>query len=748
MKRKVVILIAFALSILTILTLSSCEIPGSVIADAFPELPKKTSDEEYKALYDSYLSYTEVYGIDPLDYDELVLAIENEEDDAPYVGKNGNWYIGKTDIGLKSGGDYASCDHILVDEEIEEPTCDKIGIVFWECTKCELSYNTFLKKIDHSYEVIEEIKPTCIEYGSCKKECTVCGDTVTESINTIDHIDVTISVVLPRCEEKGYKLLACSVCKAEQVITIEALGHSYDTNGRCITCGAKDPNQIGAGGSGEWWDDISYEETSIIFQMTHCSNQEELSSGCERYLAGESVDNGEIDKLVDKRNEAAYVNTNVRVTYKYYDDTAAYGLSNCVDTIYRETANPSTGNPDMYCNFMTDMLLASLRGSFANVYSSKRGENYFNIDEYSYMTYLMSSFALSPDKAYVIASDYFIDIIRAFFVVPVNVSLYNTIAKDMIDDLNNDGVCDVNDFFAEVWNKDWTYTRLAQYCARIYKEGDAGVTGASIDDTLGFALGKSDLGAAGLIYTSSVRIINQTWNEDRGCYEYAYPMKNYELYSLFDSIKTLFGSSGVMCVDNSAAASVGAATTNIGVRTQFAKNKLLFGGIVLVGSLEDEAYQNMKDDYGFAIVPVPLYRDNSDDNYLTQMHVLGRVGAISRSTTKFSQCSAFLQYQTEHSTDILNQYYDYNLTYEVAYGLDGNVDMLKYIRANVRTSFDRLLEDSISYFFQDSTTDSRWHVLLCMNDYSVDIRGDYMTYAPAKHERLDDLIKRYEDLPD
>ena len=52
----------------------------------------------------------------------------------------------------------------------------------------------------------------------------------------------------------------------------------------------------------EWWDDISYDETNLIFQMTHCSNQDELSSGCERYLAGESDDNGEIDKLVDMRN--------------------------------------------------------------------------------------------------------------------------------------------------------------------------------------------------------------------------------------------------------------------------------------------------------------------------------------------------------------------------------------------------------------------------------------------------------------
>ena len=517
----------------------------------------------------------------------------------------------------------------------------------------------------------------------------------------------------------------------------------------------KDQIKPGKDESGEWWDDIAYDETSLIFQMTHCSNKEELSSGCERYLAGESTDNGEIDKLVDMRNEAAYVDTNVNVTYRYYEDIEGNGFSQCINTIYNETLVTSTTSPDMYCNFMTDMLVASLKGSFSNLYSTKHGEgdyagvNYFDTEDDAYMADLMSSLTLSLDKIYVIASDYFIDLIRAFFVVPVNVKLYNSIASDMIEDLNEDGAIDVNDFFEEVWNKEWTYTRLAQYCEKIYKEGEEGVTNASIDDTLGFALGRNGLPAAGLVYTSSVVVIHKTWNESRGDFDYAYPEENQELYDLSEAVKKLFGSRGVLCVNKDAAASVGATTENLGVRTQFTKDKVLFGGIILVGSIEYEAYQRMKgEDTGFGLVPVPLYRDNSDDNYLTQIHVVGRAGGIARGTKKFVQCSAFLQYQTEHSTDILNQYYDYNLTYEVAYGLDGNVDMLKYIRANVRTSFDRLLEDSISYFFQDSTTDSRWHVLLCMNDYSVDIRGDYMTYAPAKHERLDDLIKRYEDLPD
>ena len=511
-------------------------------------------------------------------------------------------------------------------------------------------------------------------------------------------------------------------------------------------------------GEKEWWDDISYDETSLIFQMTHCSNQEELSSGCERYLAGESADNGEIDKLVDMRNEAAYVDTNVNVTYRYYEDIATNGFSQMINTIYNETLVPSATSPDMYCNFMTDMLVASLKGSFSNLYSTKHGEgdyvgkNYFDTKDDAYMADLMSSLTLSLDKIYVIASDYFIDLIRAFFVVPVNVSLYNSIASSMIEDLNEDGVSDVNDFFEEVWAKEWTYTRLAEYCDKIYKEGDAGESGVSVDDTLGFALGKNGLPAAGLVYTSSVVVIHKTWNESRGDYDYAYPKENEELYALSDAVNNLFNSRGVMCIDGIDAASVGATTANLGVRTQFTKDKILFGGIILLGSIEYEAYQRMKgEDTGFGLVPVPLYRDGSEDNYLTQIHVVGRAGGIARGTKKFVQCSAFIQYQTEHSTDILNQYYDYNLTYEAADGLDGNVDMLKYIRTNVRTSFDKLFEDAIGFMYLNEDAESsanRWHTILCDNEYKVNLREAYAKHSPAKHERLDDLIKQYDQLPE
>jgi hypothetical protein len=435
---------------------------------------------------------------------------------------------------------------------------------------------------------------------------------------------------------------------------------------------------------------------------------------------------------------------------------------------------------------MSDMLTTSLKGSFANLYSRVRGVgeqygvNYFlpdkttNNEGYAhsgYMSDLMSSLTLSSDKIYCIASDYFLDLIRAFFVVPVNRVLYNGIAPSMIEDLDGNGVKNMDDLFIEVENGDWTYARLAEYCAKVYVPVSEGET-ASIEDTLGFALCSSDgLPASGLVYTSDITIINKQWSDEKGGYVYWYPgsifedstnpddivqkhysdikygeadseeMKNFGLYELCYELKKVFESPGVLATDSTTA-----------IRTSFTNDTMLFGGIIMVGALEDSYYQNMKgNDRGFGVLPVPVYKKYAEPSYLSQIHTIGRCGGISHITKKFAQCSAFIQYQSTHSSDILNEYYDYNLILDVSDGIGGNVKMLKFIRENVRTAFDKLFEDSIGLFFESTsqlTRETRWHHIVMKNSYQVEMRPHYEQYKDIKQQCLLDLEKEYSKLPD
>ena len=188
------------------------------------------------------------------------------------------------------------------------------------------------------------------------------------------------------------------------------------------------------------------------------------------------------------------------------------------------------------------------------------------------------------------------------------------------------------------------------------------------------------------------------------------------------------------------------------VRKQFSTDKLLFGGIIMLGSLEYSQYQSMKDgeNGGFGVAPVPVYK--AGDKYLTQIHAMGRAGAISHATTKFAQCSAFIQYQSTHSTEILDEYYWFNLAYDVVDGLDGNVEMLEYIRSNVRTSFDKAFEDAIGFFFestQDNSVKNRWHNILVDSKYHLtNLREQYKNLYPTKKQNLEKLVNEYNVLPD
>ena len=542
-------------------------------------------------------------------------------------------------------------------------------------------------------------------------------------------------------------------------------------------------NDDGGDGPGDVEETPTYDwdETSLIFQMTDNSNKEELSSGCKRYLAGEDESFFEsIDEMVAERNADAYAETAVSVTYDYLPDTANYNWSANIENIFTLVNSQSKDRPDIFCNFVYDMVSTSLKGSFANLYSTERGTgnlygaNYFDFAEagfedsgVGYMFEYMKSLTLSKFKMYCLSSDYFTDMVRAFFVVPVNLTLLNSIEVaeggvqgQFNSDRDGDGDFNVDDFYQLVRDMEWNYDTLADFCNAIYAdEGDANAEGALADlsDRVGFAISSSSgLSSSGMLYTTSVIIIHRDWDDTRNDYSYYYPEDNPDLYAFCNSLNTLFKKTGVISVSDGQSGAYGA-TSLQAIRNRFAVNKVLFGGVICVGSLEYEEYQAMNESGdGFGVVPVMLYRaedpeTGESDRYLTQIHNIGRIGGISASTTKFAQCSAFLNYMSNNSTDILDEYYNYKLQYDVAGGSEGNVEMLQYIRENVRSSFDKAFEDAIGKFFNtvnEESNKNKWHTMIQNNFFQMTtMETEYERLYDTKEQYLESLVKEYDILP-
>ena len=474
-------------------------------------------------------------------------------------------------------------------------------------------------------------------------------------------------------------------------------------------------------GSDETGFNPPWDKTTIFFQMSDNSHGKELSSGARRYLSGASTDNESIDIQVDERNGKAAKYCKVNVTYDYWPDDTGYGWGQNIDRIYSLVSSTSSAAPDMYSVFVYDMVGALLRGCFTNILGDSHGDNYFRFlesdydyynpknvpadaDDEGFMYEYMTSLTLSSKKMYLIASDYFTDLVRAFFVVPVNIKLLTENATGVTGDADGNGVTgDYADLIHIVRNRGWNYELLKQYCDAVVMENAA--TGVvDLEGIVGFAIsGSSGLSSSGLLYTTPITIINRHGNNITD-YTYSYPSTNDQLTDFCNKLSTLMSSKGAYVYSGG-----GAMASLDTIRVAFANNHVLFGGVICVGSLEDEVYQRMRQDGGFGVVPVPIYSDtyiNNDGeetevNYLTQIHNLGRIGGIAASSTKFSQCTAFLNYVSTHSTNILNEYYDWKLSVGIVGGTgaaDANAEMLAYIRANVRSSFDKVFEDALGIY--------------------------------------------------
>ena len=283
-------------------------------------------------------------------------------------------------------------------------------------------------------------------------------------------------------------------------------------------------------------------------------------------------------------------------------------------------------------------------------------------------------------------------------------------------------------------------------------DGNASTSKWLGDEQIGFAMAHGSVAGSGLLYTTSVTIIEREWDINTNDYKYYYPDSNAGLENWITATTELFNATGVILVTGSSSDPAykidqWGSTHLQAIRKRFSENAVLFGDIMMVGALEYQEYQDMHDNGGFGVVPVPLYHDNEDksDRYLTQIHNVGRPGAIAVKTTKFVECTAFLNYQSTHSTDIVNQYYINN----IAGGATDTVEMLQYIRNNVRNSFDKAMEDAIGVFKGQEAMNRKISMLVSAESYQCkDIRGTYNTHLAAKRGDLTDLLTWFQDAQD
>ncbi|MBQ7332941.1 MAG: hypothetical protein IJW38_01160 [Clostridia bacterium] len=561
----------------------------------------------------------------------------------------------------------------------------------------------------------------------------------------------------------------CDKC-GEEALDAHTTHPDKDGDEVCDVEGCDEPvKSNNGGGDGDGGEAIYWDSVDLTFMMTD-HDTADLSSTCRKYLAGDwgKKQPDIIGQAVIKRNGAALDYAKVgELKYNYRPNTEAYGWEKVGEVIVTEiTTADSSKLPDMYCDQVYGMVAASLQNCFANLYGTVRGEgqNLFPFNDFKeefykgtfdedkkgqgYMYEYMTTLTLSKNKMYLLASDYFTDLVRAFYITPVNVTLLEEVGMGITGDYTDDGEFTIDDFYEEVKAGKWTYSKVAEYSAAIYMDEENQGT-KDMADRLGFVLcSEGGLSTSGVIYSTSCTIINRDLDKNTEDFKYSYPETNEKLYDLFDALADLVAKDGVYVAGDKRDADkvYNPEHTLRSIAARFAANKVLFGGVCLLGSLEEAEFQSMKGNGGFGVAPVPLYSDEIDDEYLTSIHNEGRIGAISQKTTKFEQCTAYLHYQSTNSTKILDDYYTYKLQEDVADATPSTVYMMQYIRNHVRSAFDKTFEDAMGAYY--GKAQNRWHDILMRAEYSTDLRQRYSELYDEKETDLKNLVKYYDDLKD
>ena len=568
--------------------------------------------------------------------------------------------------------------------------------------------------------------------SSCgKKECEHPNMTYTE-VDAKNHQGT--------CPDCGYTTKAAHKWKKDEVQPEE--GKTAQT---CDLCGAK--RVVNGDAYDPWQEEFDGKEypwskTELVMSVNDNSNQGELEAGGKAFVSGEwtqeninpgntisAVDDGILRQIITRNTTASSV-TGVTMRYVYMSDV---GWGSVLDRIATESAADST--PDIYYNLLYDMIGASVKGYFKNIYNNEYlGCFYDNYnpdkDTHGYYWEYMKDLTFSTKVMYLIASDYSFDLARSYLVMPISLKLLSTVTE-VTGDYDENGLVDIDDFYAMINAGDWTWTKIMAYTEAVKKPDKRGGYSLQGDSVAGLAMSyQSGLTTSAIVYAAGAKIVDRTVGAD-GEYVYTYPdtcpdslIKVCDM--LFNNIAgtegqrdqtyTPKGTSGIILYKGH---------TSL-VEEMFAQNRVLINPSAVLGAIEKSSYRSMWDtdtgSEGFAVAP--MAKLESEDPYRTVIHNCCKVFAVSSKCNSVDAACAFINHNSVNSTDILKEYYEWALGYGRAVTTE-NTKILLAMKDAVVYSHDKTVEDAInllhgSEIIQDPLGESEMELHnICWHTFSL-----------------------------
>ena len=417
------------------------------------------------------------------------------------------------------------------------------------------------------------------------------------------------------------------------------------------------------------WMDLNFGEDLIInVNVFNPSEQTFLNPSIyERGPESIAEATDTVTKMVYDRNVTIANALDLNIVWEETNATIIAG-----QTILEQFVKLSPDNsPDIYVSFIYDIIHSMLTGSLQNLYHNYGEENpqdgevnYFDFDAEGWYTEYMKGTTMRQDKMYMMAGDYFVDIIRWSYVIYVNRTLF--------DELGIMGY-NMDYLYADVIDKAWDYEWFAIFIEQAFQDANGdGVEDSKVDDSIGFistphmeraftwTTGLSVVGWEGEAYNSKPYIIEN----------------NADMFAFAGEFDKLYNTPGVMRIDNI-----------LGAITLFLEDGVLFT-LSMMGEMESESVRDSEVQKG--LLPVPLYDKDKQDDYYTLVHDLANIGCILNNVRRFSAATAYMQLANETSVPILKEYYEKALKLKYTEDADDRA-MIDLIHDRVVSPFDSII---------------------------------------------------------
>ena len=434
-----------------------------------------------------------------------------------------------------------------------------------------------------------------------------------------------------------------------------------------------------------------------IHVLVSANDYDSQGSSCV-YIISEEEETGDVvQDAVFQRNMA--VEELLNVTFEFTENKDNYAA---IPTTISTLVLAGDDTYDYIIHDLFPLATLSVQGNFLNVYDSE----YMDFSKpYWYTDFMKGTSFDSDEKCYLLAGDYFLDILRTSHVMYVN--------KEMYEQHNGS----VDDLYKIVFDGGWTQDKFLESIKNAYRD-ENGNTTADDGDVFGYVT--SGYWGPMIPWAVASDLEYLSYDSD-GTPSFA--LNNERSVKLLENLNKIFhheATNNVLAYDTK--------TPTERMNNYFSNGLSMFSGYQFVRSLE--TFRDIE--FGIGLLPYPKM-DEAQEDYVTSVHDTTNVGVIPVTCKKFDMVGAVLEACGRFSQEkVIPAYYDIALKEKYVRD-ETSAKMLDMIRTNVGDVFPLAFGD----YCNKLPINKAFRIPLEKN--SNDFASNYAENEPLATEKLAEL---------